>query len=68
MKRKKFLEHDFSVIGWALSIMQRCQTTPYGDRGMAIERVIMKLHEAPNPNSTVANGEIDMIIDIYWNE
>ncbi len=35
---------------------------------MAIERVIATLHVAPNPNFKVANKEVDMIIDIFWNE
>ncbi len=39
-----------------------------GDRKMAVERVIAKLHVNPNKNSKVANNEIDMIIDISWKE
>ncbi len=35
---------------------------------MAIERVIAKLHMAPNPNSKVANDEIELIIDTFWKE
>ncbi len=35
---------------------------------MAIERVIAKFDVDPNPNSKVANNEIDMIIDIFWKE
>ncbi len=35
---------------------------------MAIERFIAKLHVDPNPNSKIANNEIDMIIDIFWKE
>ncbi len=34
---------------------------------MAIERVIAKLHVAPNPKSKVANDEID-VIDTCWKE
>ncbi len=39
-----------------------------GDKRMAIERVIAKFDVDPNPNSKVANNEIDMIIDIFWKE
>ncbi len=35
------------------------------DKRMTIERVIVKLHMAPNPNSKVANDKIDVIIDIF---
>ncbi len=39
-----------------------------GDKRIAIERVIAKFHVAPNPNSKVANDEIDMIFDKFWKE
>ena len=35
---------------------------------MSIERVIAKLHVAPNPNSKVANDEVVVIIDTFWKE
>ncbi len=39
-----------------------------GDKKMAIERVIAKLHVAPNPNSNIANDDIGVIIDTLWKE
>ncbi len=68
-KWKYLLEHDFVVTGWALSILKEiwddvCQNLD-GDRRMAIERVIAKLHVHPNPNSKVANEETDIIIDKF---
>ncbi len=39
-----------------------------GDKRMAIEREIVKLHLAPYPNSKVTNDEINTIIDISWKE
>ncbi len=38
------------------------------DKRMAIERVVAKLHVAPNPNSKVSNDEIDAVIDTFWEE
>lgn len=71
-KRKTLLEHDFAVTGWALSILpeirEDVQLNLDGDKRMAIERVITKLHIAPNPNFKVSNEENDMIIDIFWKE
>ncbi len=60
------------MTGWALSILEEiwddiCQNLD-GDRRMAIERVIAKLHVHPNPNSKVANEETDIIIDKFWKE
>ncbi len=39
-----------------------------GDKRMAIERVIAKLHMAPNPNSKVANDDIYNVNDTFWKE
>ncbi len=57
-KAQNLLEHDFAVTGWALLILKEirddvCQNLD-GDKRMAIERVISKLHVHPNPNSKVA--------------
>ncbi len=72
MKRKQLLEHDFDVTGSVLSILLEIQDdarlNPDGDKRMAIRRVAAKLHVAPNPNSKVANSEIDVIIDTFWLE
>jgi len=72
MKRKQLLEHDFAIAGWALSILPEIRDDVRlnldGDKRIAIERVIAKLHVAPNPNSKVANDEIDVIIDTFWKE
>ncbi len=72
MERKQLLEHDFAVAGWALSILPKIREDVRlnldGDKRIAIERVIAKLHVAPNPNSKVANNEIVVIIDTFWKE
>ncbi len=72
MKRKQLLEHDFAVAGWALSILPEFRNDVKlnldGDKRIAIERVIAKLHVAPNPNYNVANDEIDVIFDTFWKE
>ncbi len=72
MKRKQLLEHDFAIAGWSLSILPEIRDDVRlnldGDKRIAIERVIAKLHVAPNPNSKVANDEIDVIIDTFWKE
>ncbi len=60
------------LAGWALSILPEIQDDVRlnldSDKRMAMERVITKLHVAPNPNSNVANDEIDVIIDTFWKE
>ncbi len=38
------------------------------DKRMAIERVIAKLHVAPNLNSKVSNDDIDVMIDTFLKE
>ncbi len=72
MKRKQLLEHDFAIAGWALSILPKIREDVElnldGDKRIAIERVIAKLHVAPNPNSKVANDEVVVIIDTFWKE
>jgi len=72
MKRKQLLDHDFAVTSWALSILPEIwddvRLNLDGDKRMAIERVITKLHVAPNPKSNVANDKIDVIIDTFWKE
>ncbi len=54
MKRKQLLEHDFAVTSWAISILPEIQYDIIlnidGDKRVAIEMVIAKLHVAPNPN------------------
>ncbi len=72
MKRKQLLEHDFAIAGWALSILPKIREDVElnldGDKRIAIERVIAKLHVVPNPNSKVANDEVVVIIDTFWKE
>ncbi len=69
MKRKKLLEHDFAATAWALSILPDiCKDVRLhldGDKRLAIERVLAKLHVA---QILVANEEIDRIIDMFWKE
>ncbi len=70
MKRKLLLENDFAITGLTRSILSGIHNDVRlnldCEMKMAIERVIAKLHLAPNPNSKVANNKIDMIIDIFW--
>ncbi len=72
MKRKHLLEHDFAFTGWAFSILLEIQDDVSlnldNDKRMAIQRVIAKLHVALNPNSKVANDEIEVIINTCWKE
>ena len=72
MKRKQLLEHDFAIAGWALSILPEIREDVKlnldGDKRIAIERVIAKLHVVPNPNSEVATDEVVVIIDTFWKE
>ncbi len=72
MKRKQLLEHDFAIAGWALSILLEIRDDVRlnldGDKRIAIERVIAKLHVEPNPNSKVSNDEIVVIIDTFWKD
>ncbi len=69
MKRKQLPEHDFAVTCWVLSILPEIgddvSLNLGGDKRMAIERVITKLHVDPNPNSKVANDDIELIIDTF---
>ncbi len=69
---EKLLEHDFAITGWAVSILPEIwddfRLNLNGDMRMAIKRVIGKLDVTPNPNSKVANDEIDVIIDTFWKE
>ncbi len=72
MKRKHLLEHDFAVTSWALSILPEIQDDVRlnldCDKRMAIERVTVKLHVAPNSNSKIVNDKIDVVIDTFWKE
>ncbi len=72
MKKKQLLEHDFSIAGWALSILSEIRDDVRlnldGDKWIDIEGVIAKLHVAPNPNSDFSNDKIVMIIDTFWKE
>ncbi len=71
-KRKQLLEHDFAVTGWALSSLPKIRDDVRLNldsvKRMAIKRVIAILYVAPNPNSNVANDEIDVTIDTFWKE
>ncbi len=72
MKRKLLLEYDCAVTRWALSILPEIRDDVRlnldGYLRMTIESVIAKLHVSLNPNSKVANNEIDIIIDIFWKD
>ncbi len=72
MTRKQLLQHDFAVAGWASSILLEIRDDVRlnldGDKRIAIERVIVKLHVAQNPNSKVVSDEIVVIIDTFWKE
>ena len=53
-KRRNKLEHNYSIAGWALSVIPVVQADVVegliGIHRDAIERVIIKLHEPPCPN------------------
>ncbi len=57
IKRKQLFENDFALTSWAhsLEIRDDVRLNLDGDKRMAIKRVIVKLHNAPNPNSKVVN-------------
>ncbi len=72
MMRKRLLQHDYDITSWALSILPEIQDDVRlnldGNKRMSMKRVIAKLHVASNPNSKVANGKINVIIDNFWKE
>ena len=71
-KRRVKLEHDYSIAGWALSVMpevrEDCLECMTGEHHNAIERVITKLHLAPCPNKATKGMSIEAIIDLFWDE
>lgn len=55
-KRRKKLEHDYAIAGWALSVMPEihadCVVRFNGEHTMeAVERVVRRLHELPMANT-----------------
>ncbi len=68
IKRKQLLENDFAITGWALCILPEIwdgvRLNLDGDKRMANERVISKLHVTPS--SKVSSNDVDMTIGIFW--
>jgi len=73
-RRRKKIEHEYAIAGWALSVVGEvridvCERMR-GEHRDAIERVIRRLHVAPCANShpdIVRMTEAE-IIDTFWNE
>ena len=73
-ERSKKLEHDWSITGWALSVMPevyvdaRARLT--GPDRDAIERVVRKLMTYPYPNKFphLEGKSEDDIVDLFWDE
>ena len=74
MKRKSRLEHDYSIAGWALSVMPDVYADATarfkGNHRDALERVVRKLHKAPCPNPAIelADKTEDEIVELFWKE
>ena len=73
-KRRNKLEHDYSIAGWALSVMPAVRADVVerllGIHRDAIERVIVKLHEPPCPNRSneIKDKTIGDIKHMFWLE
>ena len=74
--RKEKLEHDYSITGWALSIVPYVradvEVRMKGTHRDAIERVVKnkKLHlqPCPNPDKEVATWSEAQLLDVFWRE
>ena len=73
-KRKKRLEHEYDIAGWALSVSPEVRedvnmrmTSEHHD---AIESLLVKLHvlPCPNPSPGVVEMSTGKLIDTFWDE
>jgi hypothetical protein len=73
-KRKKRIEHEYAIAGWALSVVDEIRKDVRallrGEHRTAIEIVIRRLHETPRANThpDIVSMDISDIIDTFWNE
>ena len=72
-KRKKRIEHEYAIAGWALCVLPEVQDDVTdrmkGDERDAIEKVVMRLHAPPCPNPAVLLGmSSTQILDTFWSE
>ena len=71
-KRKKNIEHEYAIAGWALCVMEDVRKDVLlrmtGEHQLAIEKVITRLHAPPNPNTAVSSMSLPEILDTFWNE
>jgi hypothetical protein len=68
------LDHDYSIIGWVLSIMlevyKDAKERLTGEHRDAVEHVVMKLFTYPYPNKfpDLQGLSEDEIVDLFWDE
>jgi hypothetical protein len=73
-RRRKKIEHEYAIAGWALSIVSEVRIDVRermrGEHRDAIECVIRRLHVAPcaNTHPDIASMSDAEIIDTFWNE
>ena len=73
-KKKKKVEHNYSISGWDLSVMPAVQENIVEDMtGVhhdTIERIVTKLHEPPCPKKSkeIRGKTIGDIMHIFWLE
>ena len=73
-RRRKKIEHEYAIAGWALSIVSEVRIDVRermrGEHRDAIECVIRRLHVAPcaNTHPDIASMSEAEIIDTFWNE
>jgi hypothetical protein len=73
-KRKKHIEHEYAIAGWALCIMDDVRKDVLerlqGIHRDAIAEFVRRLHVPPCPNTNQAVSSMSMpeIIDTFWNE
>lgn len=73
-KRRKKLEHDYAIAGWALCVMPEihadCVARYNGEHMEAVERVVRRLHELPmaNTNPDVGRMSSDEIWETFLDE
>ncbi len=73
-KRKRRIEHEYAIAGWALCVMEDVQKDVAqrltGTHRDAIEKVVIRLHGPPCPNTNPAVSSMSMpeIVDTFCNE
>ena len=73
-RRRKKIEHEYAITGWALSVVSEVRIDVRermrGEHRDAIERVIRRLHVAPcaNTHPDIVSMSEAVIVDTFWNE